>query len=397
MDNFPSILDLFALECEKVVLNCRYRQKKCTCSNFKDYIDKDNLVRCYTFNVSTMIEEVGSANAAEGSYEGLSLILGVDDQKYKTEFNLKDDLYQQYDMKSLYGFSTGFVVEVHAQDTIPSPLSHGFYISTSQSTTVSLRSKLREIQPYPYSNCSDEYVYSDVPYRRTLYTCGQVCKQNEIVEKCKCLSSALPLIGNGSMPECGILKDWENITRVAKGLDNANTIKKKVKKIIKNWECANKVRKNPKKMCHCSPCSERGYTYTMSATRWPSEEYVFDLLYELSVDLNPKLRTLYDKLRAKVSHKFNASFNEMEVINLLKDSSRNIARLNIYFEDLITSVVEEVPSYPLTNLLADVGGGLGLWIGISALSMMEIIELAVMVLCIARHKDEEEHGKGDAL
>nr|XP_006818286.1 PREDICTED: uncharacterized protein LOC102801560 [Saccoglossus kowalevskii] len=65
---------------------------------------------------------------------------------------------------------------------------------------------------------------------------------------------------------------------------------------------------------------------------------------------------------------------------------RNLASLEIYFDELNYELIEEQEAYPIENLCSDIGGTLGLYIGISAITVFEFMEFIgdVFVLLLAR-------------
>lgn len=56
---------------------------------------------------------------------------------------------------------------------------------------------------------------------------------------------------------------------------------------------------------------------------------------------------------------------------------QNLLRLNVYMEDLSVVEYRQLPAYGLADLFADIGGTLGLWMGISVLTIMELVELII--------------------
>ena len=55
----------------------------------------------------------------------------------------------------------------------------------------------------------------------------------------------------------------------------------------------------------------------------------------------------------------------------------NFVRVNVYLSDMEVEVQEQQPSYRLSNLFSDIGGTLGLWVGLSLLTVVELIQLVV--------------------
>ncbi len=49
------------------------------------------------------------------------------------------------------------------------------------------------------------------------------------------------------------------------------------------------------------------------------------------------------------------------------------ARVNIYFNTMSTTERRQSPSYGLEQLWADIGGVLGLWVGLSVLTLVDVL------------------------
>lgn len=75
------------------------------------------------------------------------------------------------------------------------------------------------------------------------------------------------------------------------------------------------------------------------------------------------------------------------------DFDDNIILLEIFFRDLNLEKVTESWAYPPTSLLSDLGGNMGLFVGFSLLTMMEVIEFCIRCCCVARYG---KHGKKTA-
>ncbi|XP_063401901.1 amiloride-sensitive sodium channel subunit alpha-like [Mytilus trossulus] len=101
---------------------------------------------------------------------------------------------------------------------------------------------------------------------------------------------------------------------------------------------------------------------TISTTRWPAENYE-DLLEKI--------------LKSK---------------GLSYANSRNsLLQISIYFSSLYEEVTEEIPSITFESFLSNIGGSLGLWIGMSAISIGELLELCFFLLrSMKRHKKVTE-------
>ena len=58
----------------------------------------------------------------------------------------------------------------------------------------------------------------------------------------------------------------------------------------------------------------------------------------------------------------------------MSDLRENFIRLHVYFETLAIENVQKVPAYTTMNLLGDVGGNLGLFIGANVATLGELID-----------------------
>ncbi|CDW56919.1 degenerin unc 8 [Trichuris trichiura] len=74
----------------------------------------------------------------------------------------------------------------------------------------------------------------------------------------------------------------------------------------------------------------------------------------------------------------------------LQKATKNALSLEIYFEQLNYEVLKEMQAYQWVNLMADFGGQLGLWMGISVITIIEVLVLAYefLKLCCAKRKEK---------
>eukprot|EP00058_Branchiostoma_floridae_P010016 XP_002595504.1 hypothetical protein BRAFLDRAFT_69095 [Branchiostoma floridae] len=60
-----------------------------------------------------------------------------------------------------------------------------------------------------------------------------------------------------------------------------------------------------------------------------------------------------------------------------EEASVNFVELTIYFEGLYYDKISQSPAYEVINLLGDIGGQLGLWMGVSVMTVLEFFEFIV--------------------
>ena len=58
-----------------------------------------------------------------------------------------------------------------------------------------------------------------------------------------------------------------------------------------------------------------------------------------------------------------------------KKMASELSQISVKLTTLDVTVTSEVPEYSISQLLSDIGGQLGLWIGMSAITVFEMIEV----------------------
>lgn len=90
----------------------------------------------------------------------------------------------------------------------------------------------------------------------------------------------------------------------------------------------------------------------------------------------------YGKVLLKHFKEFKkiAAFDD---INKIKES---ILAVNIFYEDISYTEIHEIPVKSFSQLVSDIGGILGLYVGCSLLSLVEILELIMEIFMICIRK-----------
>ena len=112
--------------------------------------------------------------------------------------------------------------------------------------------------------------------------------------------------------------------------------------------------------CDCLPvCSYTGYNYQVSSSKFPNQ------LIQ--------------------SH---AEENAWPITNV-SEIERRYIQTHFYFEDMVYIISDQQPSMDVAQLLANIGGQMGLWIGASVISIMEVFDFLAIALakrCPVEHK-----------
>jgi hypothetical protein len=112
-------------------------------------------------------------------------------------------------------------------------------------------------------------------------------------------------------------------------------------------------------------CKTSSYDLSVSYTDYPSYNYY---------------KTLMEKPQ---NHDSYAFIFQTLVANVTYEMFKeSLVRIFIYFDEIKTTEITESPSMTLVDLVANIGGTLGLFIGVSLLSFVEIIELLMEVIRI---------------
>ena len=61
-------------------------------------------------------------------------------------------------------------------------------------------------------------------------------------------------------------------------------------------------------------------------------------------------------------------------------------------QDLQVVEYRQLPAYEMADLFADIGGTLGLWMGISVLTIMELVELVIRLMALLFNAERELPG-----
>ncbi|XP_056012002.1 amiloride-sensitive sodium channel subunit beta-like isoform X2 [Ostrea edulis] len=120
---------------------------------------------------------------------------------------------------------------------------------------------------------------------------------------------------------------------------------------------------------HCKiPCFEHIHEKTISMTSWPIDSYI------------PILKNQLKESGVNIT------------VDTQLDTS-SLLKIHVFFSTLATTIIEEEKAYTFGNFLSDIGGQLGLWAGISVLSLAEVLELLVLIVvgfCTRKNKTANE-------
>ncbi|XP_048196435.1 acid-sensing ion channel 3 [Perognathus longimembris pacificus] len=305
---------------EDMLLDCRYRGRPCGPENFTVIFTR--MGQCYTFNSGADGAELLTTPKG-GAGNGLEVMLDVQQDEYLPVWKDVEET----------PFEAGIRVHIHSQDEPPAIDQLGFGAPPGHQTFVSCQQQRLSFLPPPWGDCSSVFLDPDLdpepadppgsrapglPY--SLVGCRLACEARYVARKCGCRMVHMP----GSAPVCSP-QQYKDCASPA--LDAM-------------------LRKDA---CACpNPCAATRYAKELSMVRVPSRAAARYL-----------------------ARKYNRSETYI---------AENVLVLDIFFEALNYEMVEQTKAYEMSELLGDIGGQMGLFIGASLLTILEILDFLCEVL-----------------
>ncbi|KAG8452723.1 hypothetical protein GDO86_004496 [Hymenochirus boettgeri] len=219
-------------------------------------------------------------------------------------------------------FEAGIKVQIHSQDEPPFIDQLGFGVAPGFQTFVSCQEQRLTYLPPPWGDCRSGPMDSEFFDTYSISACRIDCETRYLVENCNCRMVHMPGDANYCTPE-----------------------------LYK--ECADPALdflvEKDNDFCVCeTPCNMTRYGKELSMVKIPS-----------------KASARY------LAKKYNKSEQYI---------AENILVLDIFFEALNYETIEQKKAYEVAGLLGDIGGQMGLFIGASILTVLELFDYAYEVL-----------------
>ncbi len=399
---------------DEVLIDCKFNGMSCSkAGNFvlyKHYL----YFNCYTFRYNKTIEEV-NVNIRSGPEHGLSLILAAN--RGLTSF---------YNGESNMANVVGFKVAIHERGTIPPIVNKGIDIHPGHSTNIALVAKKHTRLGEPFGNCfrqevTDNDIYGQNAVKYSQERCIQEKLSKLVSESCQCISVKF---------HCQNSNNYEDNCFYNDG--NIQNVSKCIEKALCEIDLLEGMMGDSYPEC-VWPCDGWSYETYMSATKWLPKSMISSFLqryillpsndlkcnspvwwyyeallthykgYKNDKDVticqeNPFLKdytksyTREDTMSVaaqilfghhpKLDNIINATLRPSIDPLLMEYSSIDGAiaawieghfyRLNVYFRESTVEHYTQVASVSFTDLFSGVGGALGLWIGFSAITCIEI-------------------------
>ncbi|CAG5119338.1 unnamed protein product [Candidula unifasciata] len=327
-----------------MLIKCLFNRLPCSEANFS-LSNTVSYGTCYTFQIEDpLIQYV----TRPGPKNGLILELNIEQYEYLPTTS-----------------SAGVNVMVHPLNEIPFPEDGGILAHPGAVTRVGIKQEITQRLPSPYSNCisangqssSQRSFFQNTKYMQN--ACMKSCYQMRLYETCGCCDVDLPCNyydilsidrttteTNNSLPLCETFDDF------------LCKIEVEILFLKSELDCDER----------CPPvCASTTYHTVVSTAQWPPDSKI-----EIFLDT------------AKSTFLQNVSFTENNSSE--KFIRSNLLRLEIFLDSLEFKEFTTQAKYDWNLLLGTIGGLLGLGLGFSLLTAMEIVEVLIETVLYCAHR-----------
>ncbi|PAA47491.1 hypothetical protein BOX15_Mlig029271g1 [Macrostomum lignano] len=228
--------------------------------------------------------------------------------------------------------------------------------------------------------------------------CVNLYAVKKFIEHCGCLPSFLPVP----------VQLFQNYTYCFNQTD-MESIKRMEKCYTERMSSISRYEMEARQVC-LTMCNTRFYTFRPITYPWPglTIETAVDFMQNSQGDWSYPYNFLFSKgianlfyLDIRSSEMYNRStmLSASELLdfrNKLEVLQESLVKVSIKPVSDFGQEMTEEPSYTIKNLLADLGGALGLWSGISVLTACELIELLVYLVAATRRTEQPTQPSGPA-
>ncbi|XP_076335155.1 epithelial sodium channel subunit alpha-like isoform X1 [Tachypleus tridentatus] len=333
---------------EKLVRESTFNGEQCSTSNFSRFLTF-HYGNCYTFNYQNDSDEPLMTQSI-GPNSGLSL-----------ELDLEVDEY------TVLSPSLGFRVVIHPPQTPANPEEDGYDISPGFESSFALKQTTITRLPSPFNDNCHSYGKkshkSDLPNIK--FTSGS---QESCIKKCLHLES---------LRRCGCTDPFLSVDPLSESCDLSNRSQVCCLDEVLNYFKTNDL------PCDCPlPCRKTYYDVSTSSAWWPSP---LEQNYLVRKETYRQRRSVpASQLPPLPSPRESGGISTFQKLRTSK------AKVKVYFHTLEHVLYKQVPVYQDSELFGQLGGQMGLWLGISLVALFECLEtvaLLVHFLCMQKRKN----------
>lgn len=288
----------------------------------------------------------------------LKLILYLDDP-YRTmpqNFDISDT-------STTHTSAVGVKVVVHPPGSNPDIWLGSKNVYAGTDVELNVEGTLRSVLGPPYGMCirPEEAMLYGQPINRHGYECYRMCARDHILAQCNCLhiNYATNKYERESFPLCGTIHP-ENLTKTFDYLTCAMDTISSLDAIMEE-------------ACQCPlPCTQFTYEFLANSVQWPHNTYYlsFYVKYIRHKPFAHKFQGYEDLINISRTDSERA----LKMFNQLNLIEKNFAQVRILNHQKSYFHYIETPLVSPEALFGNVGGLLNLWVGITFITIIEILD-----------------------
>ena len=310
---------------ENMLVSCYFNYLPCYASDFT-YFYHPLYGNCYTFNAAydnNGTSKQIKSSSISGYWNGLILEFFVGNPSANTQIEFHDGVILSIQNQTDEPFWQGDILKASAGSETDFIVNRNFI------------TKL----PSPYGNCvadpsSSPYYSYIVNTLRNSYSeefCFLLCIQDQIIKTCGCADVFLPTFNNASTLYC------------FNSLNDVNCMKLYINNFSSSVDLS-----TCKTACPFE-CNSTEFRISSYQALYPTSSYI-DILYSYSQNQS-----------------LNLNYNEV---------AQAFTKVNIYYHTMQYTTTVQTAQLQLSDLMANIGGNLGLFLGMSFLTFAELLEIS---------------------
>lgn len=354
-----------------ILVDCSFEGRNCDYNRDFVRVMNPRLGACYTFNSGMNASKARVPQktiATSGTDHALELTLFVDVKNYLPDV----------------APVAGYKLLIHDQQQPPIPDQEGFVLKPGTFTLLGLRASVIKRAVEPYGNCKK---FSEADNRTmnmfldslpltspTMSTCMRTCEQSEIMYKCNCFSLEHGY-SNAPAFEMHNATSRQDPCSLEEGTAEYNCSRHQLSQVKRKSSYCRTT------LCKSHECSSRRFDVSQSIATWPTYNS-FEGIQEHCQNIDNLMETYQQVVRDNSS-------------NARTNFARNFLKVLVHFEDLNVITITTTPSYTWIDFLSDLGGQGGLWLGMSAFTILEVLVLIIEMVRLSMYYLFSRGKRGD--
>ena len=333
-------------ELKDMLISCYFNNELCNLNDFT-YIYDSRYGNCYTFNKGVFdngtTREIKTVSLT-GPLYGLILELFLGDPKVDTYLESSD----------------GILVSIHNQSSVPFTKGDKIKVAAGSETDLIVNRNFISKIEAPHGDCLKDtskesksssfyfdYLVRKLGVEYSQETCFGLCVQKKIMDTCNCSNTWMPVFNTSTRFCLNYIPE----------LKCRNNVLSSFSKSTAPEEC--------KKACPYE-CDSIDYDISTYRALYPTDYYT-NILYDYLIN----------------NRKINVSLDNI---------GKSVVKVNIYYKSMEYLSTQQMISISTEDFFSNIGGTLGLYIGISILSLIEVVELGfnLMLVLISSIKSKKQ-------